>query len=176
MSREDFAVVLGTLAVATNKELDAETVEVYFAGLCDVPLETLQAGVRRVLNGARFFPSVGEIRASCDRVKAQGGFQPFTPPKQIAGTLRDDDPRLWYACPICHDEGWAPHWCVGSVNAQPRFPDSWQSIGTCGSYACAKFGAKGYGHHYVQRCKCVPTNERIRERLEARRQYAGEPS
>jgi hypothetical protein len=47
----------------------------------------------------------------------------------------------------------------------------WNSIGSCGSNACARFGANGYGHEFMRRCACYRTNRAIRERLENRRTY-----
>lgn len=170
MTLIDFATTIGTLAVATGKELDDETSEVYFAALRDVPVETFQAAVGRLVNSSRFFPSVGEIRASCDVVRAREGFGTFTVPA-LPATLSEDDPRVWFACPTCQDTGMASHWCVGSINVQPKWPDQFQSIGTCGSHACARFGEKGYGHEFMKRCVCYLTNPRIRERLEARRKF-----
>jgi hypothetical protein len=176
MTIADFATVIGTLAVATGKELDNETVDVYFAALKDVPLETLQAATGRLVNSSRFFPSVGEIRASCDRVRAGKAFTTFIPPALPSGALRDDDPRLWYACTTCQDSGWASHWCPGSVNAQPKDHEVFQSIRPCGSHACARFGKQGYGHEFMVRCGCYHANRVIQERLASRKTYAETPA
>lgn len=168
ISAADFHETVNPLAIATNRVLDDETWEVYHDKLKEVPLETLQKAVGRLTSSQKFFPSVGEIREACDLVRAGTGIPGYVVPAPLA----DDDPRVWYACVTCQDSGWAPHWCVGSVHVEPKQPDQFQSIGTCGSHACARFGAKGYGHEFVKRCVCYATNPRIRERLEARRKYA----
>lgn len=165
-------MVIGTLAVATGKELDDETTEVYFAALQDVPLDTLQAATGRLINSQKFFPSVGEIRAKCDHVVAGKAFSTFQIPALPAAPLADDDPRLWYACTTCQDSGWASDWCPGSVNAQPKHPEQFERIQHCGSGACARFGKNGYGHEAMRRCVCYATNPKIRERLAARTKYA----
>lgn len=171
MSLAEFGTILGTLAVATGRTMDDETIDVYFGSLKDVPVGTFQAAVGRLINSSKFFPSVGEIRASCDRVGAGKAFATFTVPALPSGAPRDDDPRVWYACVTCQDSGWASHWCPGSVNVPVPNPDMFIGINSCGSNACARFGVKGYGHEYVKRCLCFSTNPKIRERLEARRKY-----
>lgn len=171
MTITDFATVLGTLAVATNKELDDETIDVYFAALRDVPFDTLKAGVGRTMTSSRFFPSVGEIRRACDLENA-GNWHKAAMPALPPAALPDDDPRVWYACVMCQDSGWASHWCTGSKHEQPKRAEAWVSIGACGSSACARFGSRGYGHEFMKRCVCYLTNPKIRERLEARRKFA----
>jgi hypothetical protein len=168
-----FRDVLNPLALATSKALDDDTWTVYHDGLKDVPLPTLQAAIGRLLTSEKWFPSVGEIRATCDRVRAGKGFATFTVPPLPSGALRDDDPRLWYACTTCQDSGWASHWCPGSVNAAPKHPEQFVSVRVCGSSACPRFGAKGYGHEFARRCVCYATNPKIQARLDSRRQYAG---
>ncbi len=163
--------VLTPLVAATGgKPLEDEAADAYFEGLQDVPLPTLQEAVGRLMRSERFFPSVADIRGACDRVRGHT-FETFTVPAPSA-LLADDDPRLWYACVACQDSGWAPYWCVGSLQAQPARPDQYLTIGVCGSAACSRFGQKGYGHEFMRKCVCVATNPKIRERLESRRKFA----
>lgn len=173
ISPDAFQAVILPLAVATNRVLDDEALTVYHDGLQDVPMPTLQAAVGRLIASSRFFPTVGEIRAACDRLKARD-WTPFSVPLPPKTLHSDDDPRSWYACPICQDSGWASHWCKGSINAEPPAALQFQSVGVCGSRACARFGERGYGHEYVRRCACYEHNPNIRARLEARKRYAGE--
>jgi hypothetical protein len=172
MTLADFVIVLHTLAVATGKTLVDETVVVYFKALADVPLPTFQAAIGRLIQTERFFPAPGVIRAACDKVAPCTGFTTFTVPPLA---LTEDDPRLWHACASCQDTGWASHWCPGSVQAAAPIGFTWVSVRPCGSNACARFGTKGYGHEFVERCPCYTQNEVIRKRLAARKTYAEGP-
>lgn len=167
----EFGQVVGALAVATGRTMDDETTDVYYAGLRDIPGDVLRAAVGRLVKSESFFPSVGRIRAACDLVGA-GGLQRVSVPALPASPLADDDPRVWYFCPVCSDQGWASHWCPGSVGAAPGNPVLYLSVQACGSTACQRFRARGYGHEYVRRCSCYATNPQIRQRLESRRSYS----
>jgi hypothetical protein len=162
--------ILAPLIAATGgKPLDSEAAGAYYDGLSDVPAPTLQAAVGRLMRSCKWFPSVGEIRATCDLVKGRT-FTTFTPPPVTP--LKDEDPRLWYACVVCQDSGWASHWCEGSVQKAAPAHHTFQSHERCGSNTCARFGRRGYGHEYMRRCVCYSTNPKIHERLEGRKQYA----
>jgi hypothetical protein len=172
MTLSAFLPVITTLAVATSKQLDDETIDTYFSHLKDVPIETLQEATGTLIKSAKFFPSVGEIRTSCDRVH-DSSFQSFSVPAVApGGLLENTDPRLWYACVTCQDSGWASYWCRGSVDASPRHPSQYLGERSCGSAACARLGPKGYGHEFMVRCACFPTNPTIVKRLAARKSYA----
>jgi hypothetical protein len=174
-SREQFALLLGTLAVSKQRDIDDETLEVYWADLHSIPFPILQAAIGRLIQApGGWLPSIGDIRGACDRERPRSSVMLGTDDLRKllphVATLPDDDPRTWHACSTCQDTGWAELWCPAPSNTPAPEAHTFVRIEPCGR--CRTLGANYPGHVYVQRCVCYATNRVIQERLAKRRKYA----
>ncbi len=72
MTRPDFANVMAYIAAALQKPVSAESVEVYFDLLHDLPLHVLQLAAKRVVLQHKWatFPSVAELREAAAETQA----------------------------------------------------------------------------------------------------------
>src|SRR5262249_5871634 len=66
MTRPEFLAVIGYVAAGIGKALPAESLEVYFDCLGDLPLDVLKLAAKRVVLEHRWatFPTVAELRAA----------------------------------------------------------------------------------------------------------------
>ena len=166
-SEEAFASAMGVLGIATRHEVTPEELEVYFAGLSDIPWPTLQRGLAKLARSASFFPAVGDIRRACDEVAErerranqaeQLGVRYLPTPTEAetrtftlhgatltVKVLPDGHPALpRYHCLACQDEGWEP----------------------------TKIREFGQIYDAVRRCACYATNPVIARRLSMKASFA----
>ncbi len=65
-----------------EKQLEAETLQVYLDNLDDIPLYVLKAAVRRHIQSSQWFPRVSELRQSAARLAGTSHFESL-PPRPI---------------------------------------------------------------------------------------------
>jgi len=62
MQRHEYAEMIGVLLAAYGKQIDENTVNVYFEYLKDIPTGTLKNAVNTAIRTEEFFPSVATLR------------------------------------------------------------------------------------------------------------------
>lgn len=62
MSKPEALAAVGTIAIAFRQELTPETAALYAEKLADIPADLLKATVDRLIDQAKFFPAISEIR------------------------------------------------------------------------------------------------------------------
>lgn len=90
MGKPEGLAAVGRLAIAYSKDLTPETAALYAEKLQDVPSELLEATVNAIIDSARFFPSVSELRVTAARL---AGLMPPTQAEAIAIIRKADQRR-----------------------------------------------------------------------------------
>ena len=98
MTRSEFLRVTTYLAVGSGKALSADSLEVYFDCLADLPFDVFALAAKRVLMEHRFatFPSIAELREAAAATQ-QGQVQEMTAAEAWAiawGVAANTDPEV----------------------------------------------------------------------------------
>lgn len=99
--REQFAKLIGALAIATRVEADELLLEAYWMALEDLPIESVAIAAKRALRECKFFPMAVELRemsgevSPADRaVLAWDAFQKAVHQHGYYDSVQFDDPAI----------------------------------------------------------------------------------
>ncbi len=102
MTLEEFTPIVGKLAKQLNKELDADTIVVYYDVMKEFSEEITYAAAAQLARTSKWFPKTSEWR-ECALLIEQNKRR-----AELSG------PRSWkLECEVCEDTGWIFFWCLG---------------------------------------------------------------
>jgi hypothetical protein len=137
--RLTFAQSFNRLAVATrlpSSEADASMQQVYWDGLEDLPIGSVELAAEALAKAGQWFPKVAEWREAATRQRLA----------EVLTLPPGRDEPWQFECSACEDTGWETKSCYPGTAVN------------CGRKRCVDGGEFAREHGFTYRCSCRETN------------------